>query len=140
VPVHAGDIVPARHGLLTPARVAFGTVALMVVLSPIGLLAPGGAFGEDAPRDLPLGDLGLSAVPTGLARYAGFWSHTLLGGYGFSDGRHTTLGYILSALVGIVAIGLVVFVVAAAVSRLTGARAADPVEQPAASATTTPSR
>ena len=35
----------------------------MVLLTPLGLLAPGGAFGEDAPEDLDLGKYGLSAVP-----------------------------------------------------------------------------
>ena len=44
----------------------------MVVLTPLGLLAPGGAFGEDAPDDLT-SDLGLSAIAAGMARYADFW-------------------------------------------------------------------
>lgn len=98
-----------RRRILTPARVAGGFVALMVILTPLGLLAPGGAFGEDAPGDLSLGELGLRAVPAGLAKYNGFWSHTLLGDYGFHDGQHANLGYILSALVGIVVVGAVIF-------------------------------
>jgi cobalt/nickel transport system permease protein len=88
-----------------PARLrwrwAFVGIGTMIVLSPLGLLAPGGAFGEDAPQELDLGKYGLNAVPSGLNRYADFWSHTLLGGYGFSDGGNATLGYLLSALVGI---------------------------------------
>lgn len=82
-------------------------IGLMVVLTPLGLLAPGGAFGEDAPTDLDLGKYGLNAVPTGLDKYAGFWNHAVLGGYGFSDGHHATVGYLLSALVGILVISLV---------------------------------
>jgi cobalt/nickel transport system permease protein len=98
-----------KRRILTPGRVAVGFVALMVILTPLGLLAPGGAFGEDAPGDLSLGELGLRAVPTGLAKYSGFWSHALLGGYGFHDGQHANLGYLLSALVGIAVTGAVIF-------------------------------
>jgi cobalt/nickel transport system permease protein len=97
-------------------------MALMVVLTPLGLLAPGGAFGESAPQDLNLGQLGLSAVPAGLAKYSGFWSHTLLGGYGFAGGQRSNLAYLLSALVGIVVVGAAIFAVASLVRLLTGRR------------------
>jgi cobalt/nickel transport system permease protein len=111
VPVTAADVV-ARPGALTPAKVALGFMAFLVVLTPIGLLAPGGAFGEDNPGDLHLKELGLSTVPSGLDKYNGFWSHTLLGGYGFSSGDHANIGYIVSAVVGILVVGLGVFVIA----------------------------
>lgn len=80
----------------------------LIVLTPLGLLAPGGAFGEDVPANLDLGKYNLRAVPAGLARFSSFWSHTLLGGYGFKDGQHPALAYILSAVVGIVFIGVAV--------------------------------
>ncbi|MDG4760500.1 cobalt transporter CbiM [Micromonospora sp. WMMD710] len=112
IPRTAGDTAPARAGrALTPARVAVGFIAIMVLLTPLGLLAPGGAFGEDAPTDLNLGELDLNAVPAGLAQYNGFWSHTLLGGYGFTDGQHANLGYILSAVVGIAVTAALIFAV-----------------------------
>jgi cobalt/nickel transport system permease protein len=82
-----------------------------VALTPLGLLAPGGAFGEDAP-----GDLGLRTIPAGLDRYAGFWNHAVLGGYG--DG--SAAGYLLSALVGLLAIGAVVSLVYAATRLVRG--------------------
>jgi len=110
IPVAAGDVVPPRRRL-TPRTVAIGFIAIMVALTPLGLLAPGGAFGEDAPGDLNLHDLGLRSIPSGLEKYNGFWSHTLLGGYGFASGDHPTLGYILSALVGIAVVALVIFVI-----------------------------
>jgi cobalt/nickel transport system permease protein len=109
IPVTAGDPVAPRSRRWTPARVAFAFIAVMVVLTPLGLLAPGGAFGEDAPADLDLGALGLGAVPAGLARYNGFWSHTLLGGYGFKDGQHHSLAYVLSAAIGISVVALAIF-------------------------------
>src|SRR5262245_58691751 len=52
--------------------VAIG-LAAMVLLTPLGLLAPGGAFGEDSPADLDLRRYHLDAVPSGLRHYAGFW-------------------------------------------------------------------
>ena len=58
--------------------------------------------------------------PTGSNRYNGFWSHTLLGGYGFADGEHAKLGYLLSALIGIAVIALAL-VIAVVVQR-SGAR------------------
>jgi cobalt/nickel transport system permease protein len=87
-------------------RWAFYGLAAMIVLTPLGLLAPGGAFGEDAPAELDLAKYHLGAVPSGLNGYAGWWSHTLLDGYGFSDGSNARLGYILSAMVGAIAVGL----------------------------------
>jgi cobalt/nickel transport system permease protein len=128
VPNHPGVAVsddgttPRPPRRLTPARVAVGFVALMALLTPLGLLAPGGAFGEDAPEDLDLGALGLSAVPEGLNRYNGFWSHTLLGGYGFADGENARLAYWLSAVIGIAVIGLAVWLLALVVRRLARTR------------------
>jgi cobalt/nickel transport system permease protein len=110
VPVTAdAEVVPAARPRWSPGKVAVGFIAAMVVLTPLGLLAPGGAFGEDAPGDLNLGELGLEAVPEGLNRWSGFWSHTLLGDYGFADGQNPTLGYWLSAVMGIAVVGAAVF-------------------------------
>jgi cobalt/nickel transport system permease protein len=99
-------------------------IATMAVLTPLGLLAPGGAFGEDDPLDLDLGKYHLQAVPSGLDKYHDFWARTVLGGYGFSSGAHETLGYLLSAAVGIAAVGLVVFLIVTLV-RLVTRRAND---------------
>jgi cobalt/nickel transport system permease protein len=101
VPVTDQELVNKRMGL----RWAMIGLAALVVLTPLGLLAPGGAFGEDAPANLNLSKYGLSAVPNGLNRFSSFWSHTLLGGYGFQDGQHPVLGYLLSAVIGIAIIG-----------------------------------
>jgi len=97
-----------RPRRITAARAAFAFVATMVMLTPLGLLAPGEAFGETAPSDLDLGSLGLSSIPAGLERYNGFWSHTLLGDYGFAGGGHPRLAYLVSAVVGTVVVGLAI--------------------------------
>lgn len=119
VPVTADGTVPAGPRF-SPAKVAIGFVTAMVVLCPLGLLAPGGAFGEDAPGDLSLGELGLKAIPEGLNRYNGFWSNTLLADYGFSNGQNTTLAYILSAMIGIAVVGAVIYAVGRLVAAFTG--------------------
>jgi cobalt/nickel transport system permease protein len=91
------------------ALIFFG---VMVALTPLGLLAPGGAFGEDAPVDLDLQKYHLSAAPEGLVKFSSFWSHTVLGGYGFASGDHPVIGYLISAMVGcaLITFALVAFV------------------------------
>jgi len=79
-------------------------LAAMAVLTPLGLLANGGAFGEDSPQDLVSGGYGLDAVPHGLARYSTAWTRALLRGYGFRSGDHRGVAYALSAVVGVLAI------------------------------------
>jgi cobalt/nickel transport system permease protein len=132
VPVSADGAVPAAPSLLSPGRVAVGFIAVMVLLTPLGLLAPGGAFGEDAAHDLKLRDLGLSAVPEGLSRYNEFWSHTVLGGYGFSDGQNANVGYWLSAIVGIVVVGLAIFLIGKAATAIAGRGTAAGAGEPTA--------
>ena len=100
------DPAPARPGW----RWAIVGLAAFVAMTPLGLLAPGGAFGEAAPDELDLHRYGLRAIPSGLSRYNGFWSHALLNGYGFGAGQNRTVGYLASAAVGIAVIALAVAV------------------------------
>jgi cobalt/nickel transport system permease protein len=83
-------------------------LGVLVALTPLGLLASGTAFGEEAPTDLDLSEYHLSAVPEGLQRFSSFWSHTLLGDYGFSSGEHPVIGYMLSAVVGCIIVTLAI--------------------------------
>lgn len=87
------------------AAVGLGVTA---ILTPLGLLAPGGAFGEDAPGDLDLGRYGLHAVPEGLRHYAGFWHNALFDGYAFSGDDHPVIGYLVSATAGVGSIAALV--------------------------------
>ena len=98
------DAVPRRPGL----RGILVGLGALVALVPLGLLASGGAFGEDSPADLDLKRYGLHAVPTGLHRYSDFWSSALLPGYDFEHGGHPTIGYYASAIVGTILIAGVV--------------------------------
>ena len=89
-------------------RWAFVGLGAMAVLTPLGLLAPGSAFGESKPSNLDLRRYHLNAVPDGLRHYAGFWHHALFNGYDFSHDQHPAVGYLVSAGFGIVAVGVVV--------------------------------
>jgi cobalt/nickel transport system permease protein len=98
----------------------WGVVALitMAVLTPLGLVAPGGAFGEAAPAHLDLQRYHLSAVPDGLRHYAGFWHHALFSGYDFSHDAHPAVGYVVSAAFGMLVIAAAVFAIATGVRLL----------------------
>jgi cobalt/nickel transport system permease protein len=115
-----------RKSRLSATSVALGFVAVMVLLTPLGLLAPGGAFGEDAPEDLDLAGLGLSAIPKGLEQYNSFWSHTLLRDYGFGDADSPVVGYLVSAVVGIAVVGAAIFLIGRLVQVLGRRQAAEP--------------
>jgi cobalt/nickel transport system permease protein len=103
-----GDAVdipaPTRHLGWRWVLVGLG---VMIAVTPLGLLAPGGAFGEAAPKNLDLKKYHLDAIPNGLRHYAGFWHNALFRGYDFAGDRHPTVGYLVSALVGIAAIAAV---------------------------------
>jgi cobalt/nickel transport system permease protein len=66
-------------------RFALIGLALMAGLTPVGLLAPGSAFGEDVPPKFGI-----------------------LRGYDFTNGAHPLVGYLASAAVGVSVIALVV--------------------------------
>jgi cobalt/nickel transport system permease protein len=92
-------------------RWAVLAVVLMGALTPLGLIAPGSAFGEDKAASLNLRKYHLNAVPDGLRHYAGFWHHALFNGYDFKHDRHPSVGYLLSAGAGIAFIALAVLAV-----------------------------
>ncbi|MDD3854021.1 MAG: PDGLE domain-containing protein [Syntrophomonadaceae bacterium] len=80
-----------------------------IILSPLGLLATGTAFGEWGLDELP-GEIGF--VPAGLEKFAEIWTLSPLPDYGIPGMDATFIqsagGYILSAIVGVVlVIGIV---------------------------------
>jgi cobalt/nickel transport system permease protein len=130
VPLTAAEV---QRKPVSPLRAALVTLGIMAVISPLGLLAPGGAFGEDAPQDLDLAKYHLSAVPEGLAKYTDFWGSTLLPGYG--DGSWWQ--YILSALIGVVVVAALVFGVTWLIGKVRGGeREAEDLDSPPVSAAT----
>jgi cobalt/nickel transport system permease protein len=79
-------------------------LAVAVVAVPLGLLAPGTAWGEWNSQEL-VGQ-GLSAIPQGLAQLENLWSAPL-SGYDVPSLGNSNMGYILSAIVGVLIVALV---------------------------------
>jgi cobalt/nickel transport system permease protein len=80
-------------------------LAALIVITPIGLLAPGTAWGEWGAEELT--SLGLSFIPEGLAQLSGLWSAPMPD-YDIPALGNVNLAYILSAIVGIlITVGVV---------------------------------
>jgi cobalt/nickel transport system permease protein len=108
VPDTDAELEPPRRLGWRWGLIGMGT---MIALTPLGLIAPGRSFGEDAPADLNLRKYHLNAVPSGLRHYAGFWHNALFNGYDFSHDSHPTVGYLISAFVGIAVIAVTILAV-----------------------------
>jgi cobalt/nickel transport system permease protein len=94
------DLLP---GFWARMRLAWILLACLVFLTPLGLLAPGTAWGEWTAEQLR--DTGLNFVPQGMQKWESFWQAA------FSDyaipGLGEQTGYVVSALLGIALIALV---------------------------------
>jgi len=80
-----------------------GLVAL-IIISPLGLLAPGTAWGEWGAGELS--SLGLSYIPAGLEKLSSFWSAPMPD-YELPILGNTSIAYVFAALVGVLIILLV---------------------------------
>lgn len=78
-------------------------LAVLAVAAPLGLLAPGTAWGEWSAQELSR--RGLAFIPGGLRQLENLWGAPLAG-YGVRGLGNTALGYLLSAVLGIVLVGL----------------------------------
>jgi cobalt/nickel transport system permease protein len=90
------------HTAMADLRWLWAGLAALVILSPLGLLAPGTAWGEWGTQELK--DMGLGFVPQGMSQLEGFWSAPLSG---YSVGSwEPILAYVLSGLAGVVLIAM----------------------------------
>jgi cobalt/nickel transport system permease protein len=105
-------------------RALWIVLAVLIVATPLGLLAPGTAWGEWGANELS--SLGLSFIPGGMEKLSGLWSAPLPD-YDLPVLGNANLGYILSAIVGIIVISLVVwlFTLLATSGKKTDTKAAD---------------
>ena len=89
-------------------------IITLALLSPIGLLAKGTAFGEWSAAELKQK---LGYVPHGLVRLESIWSAPLAGYNlsGWNNGLLQAVGYIISALVGIGLIFIIFKVISLAI-------------------------
>ena len=81
-------------------------LAILIVASPLGLLAPGTAWGEWNTAELS--KMGLGSVPAGLEKLSGLWGAPLAR-YNLPVLGNANLGYILSAFLGIGMTALIVW-------------------------------
>ncbi len=94
---------------------ATGSIFLLILLTPLGLLAPGTAWGEWSRQQLS--GLGLGYIPAGFDRWTGLWSAPF-SGYRFSLLSNPFLGYIFSGLFGVVLVVAVIFLLLKTVFKL----------------------
>lgn len=84
-------------------------LGVLVILSPLGLIAAGTPFGEWGVDQL---EEEVGFIPTGLERLASLWTHAPLVDYGIAGFNasfmQSAIGYIISAGIGI---GLVIGVI-----------------------------
>jgi hypothetical protein len=103
--VNNTQITPEASGFMKWRTLWVG-LAAMILIVPVGLLAPGTAWGEWGTEELS--SLGLAFIPQGLAKLSGLWSAPLPD-YDLPALGNANLAYILSALVGIVIVVVVVW-------------------------------
>lgn len=96
-------------GSLQKLRAPLVALIVLIVASPLGLLAPGTAWGEWGTSQLARQGLGF--VPAGMEKLSGLWGAPLAG-YNLRALGNVNLGYILSAVVGIILIAVVVWLFA----------------------------
>lgn len=87
-------------------RWVWAVLAVLVVASPLGLLAPGTAWGEWSTAELA--KRGLTTIPNGLQQLSGLWGAPLAR-YNLPILGNTSLGYILSAGLGILVTAILVW-------------------------------
>jgi cobalt/nickel transport system permease protein len=116
-----GDAAPAR-GWATTRSLWLGLAVLMIA-SPLGLLAAGTAWGEWAPGELPSQGPHAGGTPAGLERLSSIWTAPIPG-YAPHWMKSESFGYILSAMMGIGLI-LLLFLVISGVSRMLSRRNSD---------------
>jgi len=85
-------------------RTLWFALGVLVVATPLGLLAPGTAWGEWGADELTR--MGLSFIPEGLARLSSLWGAPLRD-YDLPALGNASLAYVLSALLGVAVIAII---------------------------------
>ena len=103
--VNKPQVAPEVSGFAKWRTLWIGLAALLVIL-PVGLLAPGTAWGEWGAEELS--SLGLTFIPQGMAKLSSLWSAPLPD-YDLPALGNANLAYILSGVVGIIVVTVVVW-------------------------------
>jgi cobalt/nickel transport system permease protein len=91
------------------SRWAWGGLIALIVLTPMGLLAPGTAWGEWGREELE--QLGLGYIPAGFDQWSNLWSAPIPD-YDIPALNNPTVAYVLSAMLGVVLVLAVIFALA----------------------------
>jgi ABC-type Co2+ transport system, permease component len=106
--------------LIPYGRYIIGLIVIALV-TPLGLLASGSAWGEGSVENVRAQ---LGYVPSGLERLGDFWKHIILPDYGITGFDHSfwqqAFGYILSAFFALLVIGIIGFAVQRCVRKSVG--------------------
>jgi cobalt/nickel transport system permease protein len=113
--LEAGQLESTTRTLQIP-RWAWVLLGVLIVLSPLGLLAPGSPWGEWGREELE--EIGLGQVPAGFDQWADFWSAPLPD-YDIPLLNNPTIAYILSAVFGVVVVIVAIYALMWLVARLT---------------------
>ena len=119
---------PSEASFFRRYRALLIPLGVMIVLTPLGLLATGTAFGESGVDELKEQ---VGYIPAGLAAMADKW-HALLPDYGLPFGSGQTIsvaGYILSAVVGMGLIAGLILLTSKAVMRTQKEKAVEHTKQ-----------
>ncbi len=92
---------------------------VLIVASPLGLLAPGTAWGEWGVEELT--KLGLKSIPMGLEKLSGIWGAPMAD-YNLQALGNAKAGYILSALLGIILVGMLTWLFTLLITGRSGKR------------------
>ena len=111
-----GAIIPQTKsisGIFHRLRGLWIGLAVLIVATPIGLLAPGTAWGEWGAEELS--SLGLGFIPSGLEQLGNLWSAPMPG-YDMPALANPYLAYIISAIVGIIIVAIVTWLLITIIS------------------------
>jgi cobalt/nickel transport system permease protein len=100
----------SEAGGLRKWRAAWLALIVSALATPLGLLAPGTAWGEWGSHQLA--ELGLKFIPEGLLKLEGLWGAPMAG-YEVPALGNASLGYVVSALLGVVLVSVIVVLFAA---------------------------
>ena len=97
-------------------RWAWIVLIALIVLTPIGLLAPGTAWGEWGREELE--QLGLGYIPAGFDQWSNLWSAPLPD-YDIPALNNPTMAYVVSAVFGVAMVFAAILVIGWVLARLT---------------------
>ncbi|OIO15206.1 cobalamin biosynthesis protein CbiM [Candidatus Gottesmanbacteria bacterium CG11_big_fil_rev_8_21_14_0_20_37_11] len=114
------DLIFSEGKSLTSKKLfkfSFLGLIFLILLTPLGLLAPGTAWGEWGREELAL--LGLSYIPAGFDKWSSFW-RAPIPDYDIPGILNPTLLYIFSACLGVLLTGLFIFFLLSVINKLGG--------------------